>query len=111
MAEKESLNKLIETLIKNIILYIKQAVSDIIEEAIKEPIARLTKSVFLTIGAAMLAFAGVLALFVSLIFYLEGVLGSYMMAFLVVGISLIFIGAIVGYGGYIYGRKDSKRGH
>lgn len=110
MTEKESLNKLIETLIKNIILYIKQSISEIIEETIKEPIAKIAKSVFLTIGSAILAFAGVVALFISLIFYLESVLGSYTLAFLVVGIALVFIGAIVGYGGYTYGRKDSKRG-
>jgi len=105
------LNKLIELLVKYIGVYIKQGASDAIEEAIKEPVTRLSKIVFLTVGSSILAFSGIVALFISLIFFLKNVLGSYMMAFLIVGIILVIVGAILGYGGYTYGRKDTKRRH
>ena len=111
MIETVPLNKLIELLIKYIGVYIKQGASDAIEEAIKEPVAKLSKILFLTVGSAILAFSGLVALFISLVFFLKNVLGSYMMAFLVVGIILVIIGAIVGYGGYTYGRKDRKARH
>ncbi|NMC59832.1 MAG: hypothetical protein GYA51_10695 [Candidatus Methanofastidiosa archaeon] len=109
MIEAVPLTKLVELLIKYIGIYIKQGTSDAIGEAIKEPINRLTKSIFLVIGASILAFSGILALFISLVFFLKDVLGSYMISFLIVGILLIILGAIVGYGGYTYGRKDRKR--
>jgi hypothetical protein len=111
MIETVPLNKLIELLIKYLGVYIKQGASDAIEEAIKEPMAKLSKILFLTVGSAILAFSGLVALFISLVFFLKNVLGSYMMAFLVVGIILVIIGAIVGYGGYTYGRKDRKARH
>lgn len=111
MIETVPLNKLIELLIKYIGVYIKQGASDAIEEAIKEPMAKLSKILFLTIGSAILAFSGLVALFISMVFFLRNVLGSYMMAFLVVGMILVIIGAIVGYGGYAYGRKDRKTRH
>ncbi|NYT12901.1 MAG: phage holin family protein [Candidatus Methanofastidiosa archaeon] len=111
MIETVPLNKLIELLIKYIGVYIKQGASDAIEEAIKEPMAKLSKILFLTIGSAILAFSGLVALFISLVFFLKNILGSYMMAFLVVGMILVIIGAILGYGGYTYGRKDRKTRH
>lgn len=106
MIETVPLNKLMELLVKYIGTYIKQGASDAIEEAIREPINRFSKTLFLIVGASILAFSGIVALFISLVFFLKNVLGSYMMAFLFVGIMLIIIGAILGYGGYTYGRKD-----
>lgn len=111
MIETAPLNKLIELLVKYIGAYVKQGASDAIEEAIKEPMNRLTKTIFLVAGSAILVFSGVIALFISLVFFLKNVLGSYLMAFLIVGIILVIGGAIVGYGGYTYGRKDRKARH
>lgn len=111
MIETVPLNKLVELLVKYIGVYVKQGASDAIGEAIKEPMNRLTKTLFLTVGSAILAFSGVVALFISLVFFLKNVLGSYMMAFLIVGIILVIVGAILGYGGYTYGRKDRKARH
>lgn len=105
MIETVPLNKLIELLIKYIGVYVRQGASNAIEDAIKEPMNRLSKTVFLVVGSAILAFSGVVALFISLVFFLQTVLGSYMMAFLVVGIILVIVGAILGYGGYTYGKK------
>ncbi|MEN6378641.1 MAG: phage holin family protein [Methanofastidiosum sp.] len=111
MVETMPLNKLVELLVKYIGVYVKQGASDTIGEAIKEPMNRLKKTLFLTVGSAILAFSGVVALFISLVFFLKNVLGSYMMAFLIVGVILVIVGAIVGYGGYTYGRKDRKTRH
>ena len=109
MLETLPLTKLIELLIKYMSVYVKQGASDAIGEAIKEPLNKFSKTLFLIVGAAMLAFSGVVALFISLVFFLKNVLGSYMIAFLVVGIVLVIIGAIIGYGGYSYGRKDRNK--
>ncbi|KYC45178.1 MAG: hypothetical protein APG12_01368 [Candidatus Methanofastidiosum methylothiophilum] len=111
MIETLPLNKLIELLVKYIGIYVKQGASDAIEEAIKGPMSRLSKVLFLTVGSAILAFSGIVALFISLVFFLKNILGSYMEAFLVVGMVLVIIGAIIGYGGYTYGRKDRKTRH
>ncbi len=108
MIEKLPLITLFELLFKYVGKYATQGTSEAIGEAIKEPIARISKIIFLMAGAAILAFSGIIALFVALVFFLRSVLGSYMMAFLVVGIILVIVGAIVGYGGYTYGRKDRK---
>jgi len=111
MIETVPLNKLIELLVKYIGSYLKQGASEAIGEAIKEPMNRITKTLFLAVGSAILAFSGVVALFISLVFFLKNILGSYMMAFLIVGIILVIVGAILGYGGYTYGRKDRKERH
>jgi len=111
MIETVPLNKLMELLVKYIGSYIKQGTSDAIEEAIKEPMARLSRILFLAVGSAILAFSGVVALFISLVFFLKNAVGSYMIAFLIVGVILVIVGAIVGYGGYTYGRKDRKGRH
>ncbi|KYC53984.1 MAG: hypothetical protein AMQ74_00218 [Candidatus Methanofastidiosum methylothiophilum] len=111
MIDTLPLNKLIELLIKYIGTYVKQGASEAIEEAIREPINRLSKTLFFIVGASILAFSGIVALFISLVFFLKNVLGSYMLAFLFVGIMLVLIGAILGYGGYTYGRKDRQRRH
>lgn len=111
MIEAVPLSKLIELLLKYVGVYVKQGASDAIEEAIKEPINKLSKTLFLVIGAAILAFSGIAALFISLVFFLKHIIGSYMVAFLIVGIMLVIVGAIVGYGGYTYGRKDKKGRH